>query len=660
MSNLSWTFTATALLVLLSASCDSGSEETRAVSVRSPGGELELVVTADEAGRLSYTIAHAGRIVVEPSPLGLLSSTHDLSEGVTMFAASVRAVDEPYTMRTGKRSQRRVVANEIAVPLRDAAGGSAELILRAHDDGVAFRYHLMGNGESEVTSESTGFAMPEGSRVLTRVYDGGDVIFVPTAGAYEQPPVVVSLGESTDTTGYAFPTLFETPDETPLYIMVTEADLGRTYCGGRFNGSPRGNLYEIRFPDARESRGAGSVFPKSELPFTTPWRVVAIGDLAAIVESTLVEDLSAPSTVEDQSWIAPGRSAWSWFSQETGAPELQSEYIDFAGEYGWEYVLVDAKWDQWENADQAVQTLVDEAEAAGVKLLLWYNSGGSHTPAPLETPLDRMLEGTRREEMARISGWGVAGIKVDFFNSDKQDRIEQYIGILEDAADFRLLVNFHGATVPRGWQRTYPHLMTQEAVNGAEVYKFASVQGAPDALMHVRHALLRNSVGSMDYTPVVFEAALSTVGLPYAHSLALAVVFESGIQHFADRADSKPDLGYRAVFGAYPYVADFLSTVPVAWDDTRLVSGDIDEHVVLARRKGRDWYLGGIHAAEAPVEYQFDLGFLDPETTYELSLIEQGDDPASFQRTTLEVRAGEPLAIELPANGGFVASMTAR
>jgi alpha-glucosidase len=321
-------------------------------------------------------------------------------------------------------------------------------------------------------------------------------------------------------------------------------------------------------------------------------------------------------------------------------------------------VLIDAKWDQWEDAEQAVQTLVAQAESVGVKLLLWYNSGGRHTPSPLETPLGRMLEPDRRDEMAKIAGWGIAGIKVDFFNSDKQDRINQYIGILEDAADFKLLVNFHGATIPRGWQRTYPHLMSHEAVNGAEVYEFASVQGAPDALMNVRHALLRNVVGSMDYTPVVFEAALRTVGLPYAHSLALSVVFESGIQHFADRADSNTEVGYRAVFDAYPDVRDFMSTVPVAWDDTRLVRGDIDDHVILARRKGGDWYLGGIHAVEAPTEYSFNLDFLDPETSYSMVLIEQGENESSFETSTIAVSARDPLSITLQPNGGFVATLT--
>jgi alpha-glucosidase len=637
--------------------CDSGPTAVSSVRLLSPSGRVELSVTSDAEGRMSYTVALDGAMMVESSPLGLVSTTHDLSTGVTMRSSSVRSIEQSYVMLVGKRRNREVVGNEITVPLTDANGARAELIMRAQEDGAAFRYHMLGEGVSQVTSESTGFTIPSGARVLSRAYDGGDIIFVPTAGAYEQPPRTLALGEGIDATGFAFPTLFEL-EAGDRYVLVSEADLDQSYCGSRLDEMPEGSLYRIRFPDEREGRGIGAVLPESSLPFMAPWRVIAVGDLSTIVESTIVDDLSRPSVIEDPSWIAPGRAAWSWFSQDTGTPELQSEYIDFAGEHGWDYVLIDARWDQWEDAETKVMNLVEEAEAVGVKLLLWYNSGGPHTASPLETPLNRMLAPVRRDEMEKISGWGIAGIKVDFFNSDKQDRIEQYIGILEDAKDFQLLVNFHGATVPRGWQRTYPHLMSHEAVNGAEQYKFAGVGGAPTAIMNVQHALLRNIVGSMDYTPVVFESALASAALPYAHSLALAVLFESGIQHFADRADSNEELGYRAVFGAYPYVGDLMSTVPVTWDDTRLISGDIDDHVILARRSGNDWYLAGIHAIDAPVEYSFALDYLEAGTTYELVLIEQGATPSSFERTVLSVNTGDPLAITLPPNGGFVATLT--
>ena len=641
--------------------CESVEKAVGCVPVASPSGDLELTVMADGEGRMTYSVMQGGQQVIQSSPLGLRSTTHDLTAGVTMTSGSGRGIEESYATPTGKRRERRVAGSEITVPLQDANGARAELIMRAHEDGVAFRYRLLGEGKSKVMSESTGFVVPSGARALLRPYDGGDIGYVVAAGAYEQPSEIFPLGAPTDATGFAFPALFEL-EKGDRYALVTESDLGMSYCASRLDGRPQGGLYPLRFPDEREGNGVGEVLPETELPLTTPWRVIGVGDLRTIVGSTLVDDLSAASVVEDSSWIRPGRVAWSWFSQETGTPELQSEYIAFAGEYDWDYVLIDAKWDQWGEPEQTIQELVAEAEAVGVRLLLWYNSGGEHSPFRTETPADRMIDPeVRRAEMKKISDWGIAGIKVDFFNSDKQDRIDQYIGILEDAKDYRLLVNFHGATVPRGWQRTYPHLMTHEAINGAEYYKSGvNMLGdrAPTALMNVHSVFLRNVVGSMDYTPVVFEAGLRERQLPYAHSLALSVLFESGLQHFADRADSNKELGYRAVFGQYPYVGDFLSTIPVAWDDTQLIHGDIDDHVIVARRSGMEWYLGGIHSADAPIEYSFALDFLDEETTYELALIEQGETPSSFERTVLTVSAGDRLAIELPPNGGFAATAT--
>ncbi|HSN82404.1 MAG TPA: glycoside hydrolase family 97 catalytic domain-containing protein [Polyangiales bacterium] len=633
--------------------CESNGGGT---SVASPNGELRISAEADAEGRLRYTVTKGGVTIIDSSPLGLVSNTHDLTSGVTMGTGRSRTIDERYTMLVGKRRERRVVANELTLPLEDANGAEAELIMRAQDDGVAFRYRLLGEGSSEVASESTGFAVAPGSRALLRPYDSGDIFFIYTAGSYEQPPELVPAGTPTEASGWAFPALFEL-EEGGLHLMITEADLDRSYCGTRLHEMPDDGLYRIRFPDEREGKGVGAVLPIAELPFSTPWRVILVGELATLVESTMVDDSSRPSVVEDTTWIEPGRAAWSWFSQGTGTPELQSEYVDFAGRYGWDYVLIDATWDQWDDAEQEVQALVAQAQAVGVELLLWYNSGGEHS-TNFETPFDKMVDpAIRQQEMAKISGWGIAGIKIDFFQSDKQARIEQYIGILEDAKDYRLLVNFHGATVPRGWQRTYPHLMTHEAINGAEFYKpEINVLGdrAPTALMNVQDVLLRNVVGSMDYTPVVFEAALTEKELPYAHSLALSVLFESGIQHFADRADSNPDAGYRAVFAPYPYVADFLSTVPVAWDDTRLIEAELDGHVILARRSGAVWYLGGIHAAETSVEYSVPLDFLE-EGDYELVIIEQGETPSAFSRRMESVRGGDAFTVRLPSRGGFVA-----
>ncbi len=353
--------------------------------------------------------------------------------------------------------------------------------------------------------------------------------------------------------------------------------------------------------------------------------------------------------MDDTSWIEPGRVAWSWFSQDTGTPDLQRAYIDFAARMGWEYVLIDAKWDQWENPDETVPMLVDEAAAGGVELLIWYNSGGDHNTNTSATPLDRMNDPEiRRAEMEKLADWGIAGIKVDFFTSDKQDRIRQYLGILEDAADHELLVNFHGATLPRGWQRTYPHLMTHEAVRGEEFYKFL---GAPTTIDHVRYVFTRNVVGSMDYTPGAFDVPFEESGRTYGHSLALLVLFESGLQHYSGRADGELDAGYARLFESFPFAETFISEIPATWDETRLLSGGPDTHAVLARRNGTQWWLAGVNAEEAPAELSIPLDFLSGDAT--ATCIETGAAPDSLAENTSDYAPSHAFELTVAPDDGF-------
>lgn len=644
-------------LPVCSQAVEGASEVFRTTS---PDGGLEFTLNKDSRGQLSYWVVQQGQPVLEASPLGLLATSHDLRCGVSITQSETREVSGTYSMLVGKRRERSFHANELTLALRTNTGAPAEFIARAQDDGVAFRYRLLGSGPVTVHVETTGFAIAQraASRILTRPYDAGWLGYLFSAGSYEQPPELLDVGTATSRSGFAFPALFELDRDEDHYALITEADLDGTYVGSRLSGEPADNLYRLRFPDPREGNGVGEVTATNQLPLTTPWRVISAGSLANIIETTIVDDVSAPSVVEDTSWIRPGRVAWSWFSQGTGDRELQSEYIEFAEEFGWDYVLIDWQWDTWESAEASIQSLVRQADAAGTKLMLWYNSAGEHSPIPMTTPKHRMLDrGIRRAEMYKLSKWGIAGIKVDFFQSDKQDRIQQYIDILEDAKDFRLLVNFHGSTIPRGWQRTYPNLLTQEAAAGSEFYiPLNNVLGdrAPTALHNVHNILGRNVVGSMDYTPVAFEAALERKQLPYAHSLALAVLFESGLQHFAGRADANPNAGYRAHFASYPFLADFMSTVPVVWDDTRLLSADLDSHVILARRRGETWYVAGIQASNAEQEHTVLPGFL-PAGSYELQLIEQDQGADTLRQSRFEVTSSTQLRLKLPARGGFTA-----
>lgn len=255
-----------------------------------------------------------------------------------------------------------------------------------------------------------------------------------------------------------------------------------------------------------------------------------------------------------------------------------------AAEMHWPYNLIDWEWDEMSNGGN-LQDAVKYTLNKGIKPLLWYNSSTNWIgPGPLFR-LNKKQD--REKEYAWLSEMGIAGIKVDFFSGDSVSTMNYYIDLLEDAIKYKLMLNFHGATIPRGWQRTYPHMMSIEGVYGAEWYNNAPILTNRAAEHNATLPFTRNVVGPMDYTPGTFSNSQHPHITSYAHELALPVIFESALQHMPDR----PSVYY----GLPEPVKRLLSELPVAWDDTKLLAGYPGEEVILARRKGNVWYIGGIN-----------------------------------------------------------------
>jgi hypothetical protein len=387
----------------------------------------------------------------------------------------------------------------------------------------------------------------------------------------------------------------------------------------------------------------------SKIPWETPWRFLIIGnDLSDIVESDMVTDLADPCRLEDTGWIKPGRASWSWWSESESPRDYNRllPYIDFAAEMGWEYSLVDANWNHMKNG--SVEQLAEYAGEKGVGLLLWYNSGGKHNEVP-EEPRDLMDQREiRRKEFERISKMGIKGIKVDFFQSDKEEIIKQYIEILEDAADYQLVVNFHGCTLPRGWRRTWPNLLTMEAVRGGESYKYDRdyPRDAPSHLAIVPYT--RNVVGPCDYTPGGFSNSTYPHLTTYAFELALPIVVESGIMHFSDSPSKTRNLP--------DYAQKLLREIPVCWDETRYLAGYPGKDAVIARRKGEIWYIGGINGESIEKDLTINIRSLSQEGS-ELELIQDGEKPSQLQKNN-PVTGGSSFTAHLQPYGGFVATIT--
>ncbi|MEM7093547.1 MAG: glycoside hydrolase family 97 catalytic domain-containing protein [Actinomycetota bacterium] len=600
--------------------------------LRSPDGQLELRLDASEAGRLVWQVDHGGSPVVDPSLLEVTFATATFVDGLEIVeVGAVRtagyAVDRP----SGKQRRADAAANARTVTVANGEGMRMAIDLVAFDDAVAHRFRQLeplGAG-----TDASSFVLPLGSTKYVQAYDRvGE--FAPASEALysDAMPIDFSL-PALD--GWSLPALFDTPGGWML--------LGETGVGGEADGSrlvnDRTRVHRLAPPPDEQFDGPDMHAPDAAV--VMPWRVAVIGDLGEVVASNAFELLAEPSRIDDTSWIRPGRVSWSWWSESDSPrdPDRLRDFIDFAAEVGWEYSLIDANWNLM--PDGTIEELVAYGAERGVGIFLWYNSGGAHNRVT-EQPRDRMDDRERRrEEFAWLAEVGVAGIKVDFFHSDRASMNRLSLELLEDAADHRLLMNFHGITSPKGWHATWPHLLTTEAVRGAEQYKFDPFfpQTAP------RHNTVlpftRNAVGPMDYTPITVSDVLFPHATTAAHELALGVVFESGLQHPADAPEPYRALGADAL--------DYLRRLPVVWDELRLLSGAPGDHVVFARRHEDAWWIGGINGRERPIEVTIDLDGLNAGADFHLLEDGAGRDDLSAR---IESRT---VAITMGPFGGFVA-----
>jgi len=604
--------------------------------VNSPDGRLVVELSGDERELrpVEYRVFHDGREVVGASRLGVEHQGASFTD-VVVAAGPVTRVEDDYDLAHGKQRRVRSRGRELTFALTNEAGAVAQVAVRAYDHGAAFRYIVdLGVGRaSRLTAEHTEFRLGPG-RVWAQSRDA-PWLFAP---AYEAAYVDgAAIGSAPDGSLWNMPALFETAGR---WALIAETGLTPP-CFGAHLVAVDGGAYRVAPPERSESLGSGDVWSVIEGRWRSPWRVIVVGDLAAVVESTLVTDLAAPSLLSDESWVRPGRASWSWWSDRASPRSLAAlrRYADFAADMGWEHTLIDANWDAHDEAD--IRALVERAAAGGVGVWLWYNSGGPHNDVT-EGPRDRMHEAeTRRRELRKLSEWGVAGVKVDFFQSDKPDIVKLMWDILSDAADHRLMVNMHGCAPPRGWQRTWPHLLTTEGVRGAEQYHF----DADYAEVAPRHNTIlpytRNAVGPMDYTPVTVGGRRGGRLTTAAHELALAVVFESGAQHFADSVEAYESLPSGAV--------DFLRRVPAAWDETRHVAGYPGSYCALARRDGDSWHIAGIAGPERR-ELELELPFIARPRQGVLI----ADDGVALSITDETVEPDAPLCLSLEAGGGFV------
>ena len=604
----------------------------------SPDGALSARLWTDERGRYYYSVDMNGDAVILPSRLGLVTTTEDLSSGFPTQApeATRRSHDETYAMPVGKHVSVRDHYNEISFPLKKG-DSILTVIMRVYDDGVGVRYAL--NHGASIKEEQTQVMFPGNSTFWGNW---------PNA-TYEWDMVELPKDRGNETSStYSCPYTGVIGDR--YWVTVSEANVfneENPYCAGALQFV--GNYHSLRFKGGVKVEGI-----TMNGAFHTPWRAVVIGDtLDKMASSDLILNLNPPSVLEDTSWIKPGKTAWSWWSSGGDSPveyHMQKEYIDFAAANGWDNVCVDFGWALWDDSAAKIKELCDYGAEKGIGIWLWYgvnNSGHSGykdsqgNPAyPYYSLLD---EATIVREFKRVSGLGVKGVKVDYYESDTQETMKQMYLCMKIAAENKMMVLFHGCTIPRGESRTFPNVISYEAVNGSEYYKWFE---SPSLANRVSYTFTRNVVGSADFTPT----GIPIYGIKATAGFALAdvVTIESGIQHFAH--------------SVYTYEGSaalpLLNDVPVAWDGMKVLDGRPMAFNVTARRKGAEWYIGASTLDKRTVKIRL-ADLISDSGKYNAYIFGDNADGSALKVTVLNgLTKDDTITQDLLENGGFVIKLT--
>ena len=636
-------------------------------TITSPDGKLTVNVK-DSAGLLTYTANYDGQQILKPSRLGFKSSFGDLTNGLSIKDSRDYKVDKSYDMTRTKKAHVDFHANAADINIENASGNRMTVTFVVANNDVAYRYSIPRQKNDDpkaatIFSEASSFNFPDS---VTTTFLCPQI--TPMSGwerskpSYEEEYTADAPMDATSQygVGYTFPCLFHIKaqsadngsDSADYWALVSETGVDGNYVGSRLSDYNRETGYTIAFPQPGENNGNGTPYAAVELPFSTPWRTITIGNsLQPIVETTIPYDLVDPK-YEASTDYKPGRYTWSWLLWQDPSVNYndQRQFIDLANHFGYEYVLVDNYWDKQIGRD-SIEMLARYAKYKHIRLMLWYNSNGAENDAP-QSPRGIMNNSiTRKREMKWLKKIGVAGIKVDFFGGDKQETMRLYEDILSDANDYGLAVIFHGCTLPRGWERMYPNYISSEAALASENIMFDEHHAKTEGFELSMHPFARNAVASFDWGGVIMNDHMSKDNqsrhrryTSRLFELATTITNQTSINCVAVTPNVVDNLNFLE--------KDFLHRIPVEWSDTKFIDGYPTRYAVIARKDvntGR-WYVGGINGTNKPMSKTLTLPMLAGE---KIALYyEDGARHTHLRR--VRIPANGKLRVSLPAMGGMI------
>lgn len=621
------------------------------VPIESPNKNLSVSYSID-GGQLVYTVAYKGKLILEKSPLGLETNEGDFTTGLKVVSAHTGNVAKEYEQDRIKTSKVTYRANVLTLTVENADQKRMSVVFQVSDNDIAFRYELPVWGERRsvvVEKEITGYRFPTHTTSFLSHMMKPMTAFARTAPSYESGYITdAPLAKAKSEYGFVFPALFKVGDDG--WALLSETGVSSLYCAAHLSEISADGVFHVAYPQMAQNNGFGSTGAALGLPGVTPWRTITVGsDLQPIVETTIPFDVVEPLYAPSMKYQF-GKSTWSWivWQDQSMNWDDQIKYIDLASTLGYPYILVDAFWDTNIGYDR-MKDLVNYAKSKRVDILLWYNSNGSVNDAP-QGPHHKMNTSiARKKEMKWLREIGVKGLKVDFFGGDKQETMRLYEDILSDANDYGLMVFFHGATLPRGWERMYPNYVGSEAVLASEMLIFSQHARDNEAFYATLHPFMRNTVGSMEFGGVLLNKFLNKENkgrnkrlTTDAFQLATAVLYQNPVQPFALTPNNLTDVP--------DFEIDFMKKVPTTWDETRFVTGYPGKHAVIARRHGDAWYVTGVNAEDEAVVLTLDLSML---ANKQMRLISDKADGTTFQSDVQVDNAGK-VAVTIQPKGGIV------
>lgn len=631
-------------------------------TISSPDNKLTYGVTIGE--KINFALYYQGKSILQNSEFGLIfSESGYLGTDMEVVDETSHSIREIWKPVIGQYAEVLNHANELTLTLKEKRSPRREiqLILRAYNEGVAFRYHISESFKKFVLNGGSEGRITLIDEKTTFGFQGDFVSWVADYGSYNSHQETEyhqkKISKIGDDAIIGVPLLVKTDDD--IFVAITEANL--TDWAGMYLKSKGDHLFEVDLSPLHDGQGRVKVKPG----FDSPWRVLMIGEEPGdLIESSLLYNLNEPCALADPSWIKPGISAWDhWWSGEVKMDtKTIIEYIDLAAEMGWEYMLIDWNWygppfakevGGLANPDADITTVIPEvdmpkvieyAKSKHVDLLLWL----------LWDHVQKQMD----EAFSLYENWGIKGVKIDFMARDDQYMVNWYHKVVKKAAEHHLTVDFHGAYKPTGWSRTYPNLLTREGVMGNEYSKWSS-RITPEYTTTL--PFTRMISGQMDFTPGAFlnkSIGQFRTGSPAqamgtrCNQLAMFVIYYSPLTVACDHPDH---------YKNQPGTA-FLKEVPTVWDDTKVVNGKVGEYITMARKKDDKWFLGAMTNSDARA-LEIDLDFLD-DGKWELHYFKDASD-ADINAEKLEegimyVTSADKLLIEMGSGGGYAAYLVAK